>query len=408
MNEIELKKALSDLTTSLEGKTSGEIKTAITAFETKHKDLLSAEIKSALEKAKVDSDLELKKLQDHLDILDVKLKEGKVGKKEKTAAQEIKEQEIEIKAVLGRTSSKEIEIKAVTNRASVSGNTQAFDISDIGQLATRKLSMFDVFPKFPISSTNNNGTVRYWDWDEATSVRSADMIAEGSTFPESTAKWEEFNIKLKKVGDTIPVTEEFFEDEAMFAAEVSHFLTTNVDLKIDDQLANGDGTGQNLTGLVASVNAYTPVASGITDPSIYDLVPKVKEAITTTGGAKYNPNVMFMNIADINSYKLKKDDNNNYIMPPFVSRDGQVIDAVLVIEANVITPNTMVLGDNRFARIYEKAGVILSQGTINAQFTSDMTTLKVRRRLLFLIRNVDKTGWLKVTDIAAALVTLGS
>jgi hypothetical protein len=34
--------------------------------------------------------------------------------------------------------------------------------------------------------------------------------------------------------------------------------------------------------------------------------------------------------------------------------------------------------------------------------------LKARTRLLFLIRNVDKTGFLKVTSISAALVTLES
>ena len=41
-------------------------------------------------------------------------------------------------------------------------------------------------------------------------------------------------------------------------------------------------------------------------------------------------------------------------MPPFVSREGNVVDGITVIESNIVTANTLALGDRRFARIYEK------------------------------------------------------
>lgn len=300
----------------------------------------------------------------------------------------------------------EVELKALTNRASVSGNTQAFDIADIGQLAHDKLTTFDIFPKIPITSSNHNGVVRYWDWDDATTIRAAAMVAEGGVFPESTAKWIERTIDIKKIGDTLPVTEEFLEDEAMFAAELNMFLTTNVDIIANGQVLNGDGTGNNLTGLVTSATAFVAAASGIADASIYDLIVKVSEDITDGGGAKYMPNFVVMNIADINKMKLKKDLNNNYIIPPFVSRDGTVVAGITVIEDNATVANTMVLGDTRFGRIYEIGGITLSRGTVNAQFTSDMMTIKARKRLAFLIRGADAGGFRSVASISAALVTL--
>lgn len=412
MNEQELKDALGALTIKLEGKSKEQATEAINAFEAKHKETVRTEAKamfdSEIKAIQDEFEAKLNLVQEHTDKLDVKMQNNKVAMEEKTISMEVKEKKAELKSLANRTSFNDVEIKATTNRAAVVGNQQAVELSDIGQLATRKLSMYDAFPKFPVSSTNNNGTIRYYDWDSATTVRSAAMIAEGAAFPESTAKWETVTIDLKKVGDTLPVTEEFFEDEAMFAAELKQFLVTNVDLEVDNQIANGDNTGQNMKGLFTSIDAYTPVASGITDASIYDLIPKLKESITTNGGSKYNPNVVFMNIADINKYRLKKDLNNNYIIPPFVSREGDNIDGVLVIESNVVAANTLAIGDNRFARIYEKSGLMISQGTINDQFTSDMTTLKIRKRLLFLIRNADKGAWKKVTSISAALVTLAS
>jgi hypothetical protein len=303
---------------------------------------------------------------------------------------------------------KEYVAKALTLRSSIANNSQAVDLTDVGQLATRRLAMYDLFPKFPVGDGNHNGTIRYYDWDEATTVRAAAMRAEGAAFPESTATWKRGTITLQKVGDTLPVTEEFLTDEVMFAAELDFFLQTNVALVVDNQIANGDGLSNNLTGLVTSAPAFTAVASGITDASIYDLIVKVSESITTTGGAKYVPNFAVMNIADINKMKLKKDANYNYVLPPFVTRDGQEVAGIVVIEANCIAANTMVVGDSRFGRIYEMTGVEISRGHVGTQFTEDEITIKARKRLAFLIREADKSGFRKVTSISAALTTLAS
>ena len=313
-----------------------------------------------------------------------------------------------LKEIAGGISNKEVVVKALATRASITNNEQAYDLPDLGQLATRKLSMYDIFPKLTVGDGNNNGVIRYYDWDEATIARAAAAVAEGAVFPESTAKFKKGSVSIQKVGDTLPVTEEFFEDAQMFAAELGMFLDTNVALEVDRQIALGDGTGNQITGLVASVDAFTPVASGIADASIYDLVVKVSESITSGGGSKYMPNFAVMNIADINKMKLKKDANNNYILPPFVTRDGANVAGITIIEANIIPANTMVIGDNRFARIYEKGGVEMSKGYSGTQFVEDEMTLKARKRLAFLIREADKGGFKKVTSISAALVTLAT
>ncbi len=401
---MDLDAQLKEMAADLEGKSKQEVKDALEAFGTKNKDIIANAVKSATDSM----ESKMKAIQEHADALDIKLQAKTKGETVKTTAMELKEHSVDLKAMSTKNSNKEISVKADTVRSTINGNQQARELDSIGQLATRKLTMYDAFVKIPVSESNNNGVIRYYDWDQDTINRAAAMVAEGGSFPESTAAWVTETIALKKIGDTLPVSEEFFEDEAMFAAELGQFLNTNVDLEVDDQIANGNGTGNNLKGLMTSIPTYTASASGIQDASIYDLFPKVKEDITTTGGSKYMPNIAFMNIADINKYKLKKDANNNYVMPPFVSRDGEVIDGVTVIESNVITADTMALGDNRFGRIYEKPGVVLSQGEINAQFTSDMTTLKARRRLLFLIRGADAPGWRKVDGIAAALLTLAS
>jgi len=303
-------------------------------------------------------------------------------------------------------SAQEVTIKADTSTASIQNNEGAYDVAGVGQLATRTLAMESLFATTTVTGPNVNKTIRYYDWDEATIVRAADMVAECAQFPESTASWKRNSLEIQKVGDTLPVCEEFFEDESMFAGELEFFLRTNVALKVDDQLINGDGTGNNLKGLIASATTYVPAAAGIPSPTIYDLIVKVKAAITATGGSKYMPNFVLMNNEDICAMDLSKDGNNNYIMPPFVSRDGETVKGLRVIEDNAIPANQLVVGDANYGRIYSAAGLTMSRGTIDKQFVEDAMTLKVRRRLALLIREADKTGFYHVADIDAALVTL--
>lgn len=312
-----------------------------------------------------------------------------------------------IKQIANKVSEKEVVVKTLLQRSAIDGNQNAYDIPEIGALSTRKLSLYNLFPKLNIGKGNHNGTIRYYDWDEATIARAAAAVAEGAAFPESVAKFKKYAVTIQKVGDTLPVTEEFFEDEALFAAELEMFLRVNVELEVDRQLYEGDGTGDTIVGLMASINSYTlPATKSIQNPNIYDLIEKVDEQITTLGGSKYMPDVVIMNKSTINRMKLAKDANDNYILPPFVGRDGRDVGGKVVIESNIFSDNELVVGDRRFARIYEVDGITMSKGHVSAQFAEDEMTLKVRKRLAFLIRNCDKKGFRKVLDIDAALTAL--
>jgi hypothetical protein len=302
---------------------------------------------------------------------------------------------------------KDLETKATTTTASVVGNANALDLAGVGQLASRANNFYNFLNTIAVPA-NANGTIRYYDWDEATKVRAAAMVAEGAAFPESTASWQVYTEKLKKIGDLIPWTDEFEYDDQFLVNELGRFLTTNVNLIKGNQVINGDGTGNNIKGLITFLPAYTPVASGIVDASIYDLFVKLRESIEAQAGNKYRTNFAVMNIADINKYKLKKDANNNYIMPPFYDAAGNRIDGVTVIEDNAVVANTMFIGDSSYVSKYEQPGLGIEFGYINTDFRDGLKRARLYNRILLNIRTVDRPGFLKVTDIGAALTTLAT
>ena len=295
-------------------------------------------------------------------------------------------------------------VKATFLRTSVTSSTQALRLDSIGQLAHRALRMYDLFPKVPVGE-GSNGTIRYADWDSAT-VRNAATVAEGVVFNESTAVFEEYTLTLQKIGDTIPMSEESLYDIPRFTRELEMFLSVNVAIVEDTQLLTGSGAGTNLTGAYTSAGTYTPLASGFTDANIYDLIVKTAEDMMIGANSKYMPDTVILNIADINAMKLKKDANNNYIMPPFATDSGATVDGMRVVESNAMTANTMLVMDTRFGTIYEVEGFNITTGYVDAQFSSDLITLKAKKREALLIRDADTGGFKKVTSISAALLLL--
>jgi hypothetical protein len=344
-------------------------------------------------------------LKGNLDELAEKLVEMQKGEKtEKTLLEEVIENKEKINALAKGDKKVEVELKALSNRASIANNTEAIRLSGIGQLGVKLRALYDFFPKVQVGNGNHNGTIAYIDWDEDTTVRASAIVAEGGTFPESTAKFAEYTKKLQKIGDTLPVTEEFMEDEVLASSELSKFININVNTVIDTKIAVGAGGANDVEGLYTASPTYTPVASGITDANIKDLVRKMRTSIVKTRGSKYAPNFVAANSETIDRYFLKKDGENNYM---FDSETG-TIAGLTIVEDNNLADNTLVVGDSRYGTIYEKGGVVLSEGYNDGQFVGDMKTIKARVRMLFLIRNVDKTGFLKCTNITTALATLAS
>ena len=356
---------------------------------------------SLVDKTKFEENVQ--KLEDLM--LDFDAFKNKGGKNEnKTFLEEVNENKSQIiSMVKGSLGEKEITIKADTVRASITNNTDAVRLSGISPLARKARSLYDIFRKKQINKGDHNGQVRYHDWDEATTVKAAAMVAEGGTFPESTAKFVEYKKDLKKIGDTLPVSEEFGEDEVSAAMELERFVELNVESVVDTQLAVGDGTGNNIEGLYTAATTYTAAASGITDANIYDLAKKIRTSIVKNRGSKYKPDFVAMNADTYDRLVLKKDANNNYIFP-----DRENIGSMVIVEDNNLADNTLVVGDSRYGEIYERGGVVLSRVYVNAQGIEDMVTIKARKRLLFLIRNSDKTGFAKCANITTALATLAS
>lgn len=297
-----------------------------------------------------------------------------------------------------------VTFKTDVTSASLVDSAFAYDVPGVGQLAHLSTKLLGLFASGSIAD-GQGGVVRYVDQTAVT--RNADWVLEAGVKPESAIAWAVYTVPLETIADTIPVTNQSLSNIPFIASEIRNFLLTNLSLKVDASLWNGSGVAPNIFGIYTKAVEYVAAASGITDANVYDLIMKMKTNITAT--SNYTPNYILINPSDATNYlALKKDGNNNYMLPPFVElRNGMMfIAGMQVIETAAVIADTMLIGDFTKAVVYTHGGVKIDIGMIDKQFVENMVTLRAEQELGLVVRNVHLNAFNKETGIAAALVTL--
>ena len=172
-------------------------------------------------------------------------------------------------------------------------------------------------------------------------------------------------------------------------------------IKIQDELLNGDNTGERLRGLINSGATYVPVAAGLTDVNTYDVIRNVGLVMSKLG-KKFRGSHVLLNDEEFYKMSSKKDGNNNYMTAPFVSPDGTRVGSMQIVIDNSIADNSLIVLDDRYGKILQKVGMQLSRGLVNNQFLTDQETLKVRERLNLLIKESNRPSVQVCTSISAA------
>jgi hypothetical protein len=421
-----------------------ELGTLLGKVGEKHKETIKAEVQDAIKATGFDKDLGAKltrELGDKLEALGLKadviktLQEvaekqgdelrrlGAIGgenKNGKTVEQLIEEKAADIAKLKDCTNSSgnlKLIIPAGTPlvktqvvRSAVSGSTMAMRLTDVGQLPYLGMKMTNIF-RHATADESSAGVIRFYD--QAAITRAAASTAEAAAAPESVISWIERLIKIEKVTDSIPVTKEAWRQIYFIQSEIDRLLNINLALKEDNLLWSGDGATPNITGVYTTATAVN-IAARVADVSIkavqfaniYDLIASMRVLIMNSKQSKYLPNVVVMNPADILAYKLTKNSFGQYVIPSFVTADGTTIDGCSVVESSQVTVNTLLVGDSRYGTIYDLGGIEIEMGYINDQLVKGAMTIMATKFETLLIRNVDADGFLKCTDIDAAVAQL--
>lgn len=327
------------------------------------------------------------------------------------------EKRTDIKRLKENTGSVDIEIKADVTTGSVENSTFSARQQGIGKLPVRPTYMAGRFLNGGSLGVNSGGTITWVD--QKSQTRGADNVAECGTFPESDIVWIERDLKAKKIGDSIPICEEALEDFNFIRSEVENFLIENIILKEDNDLLNGSGTGDIISGVAASAQAWSvavgspieALANDIDTPTIANVAFTAISQIKNSGfNNTYMPNFIDLNPVDYQRMLLEKDVDKNSINDQLVRINdaGEVfIAGVRVVENPLVIQDEMWVGDYTKGTLFNHRGLRITLATQHGtDFLQDRVRLKGSIRKILMIRNVYANAFLKVPSIDAAIIAL--
>lgn len=291
----------------------------------------------------------------------------------------------EFKAMKDKSgASVQIQLKAV--------GTMALSTNVTGQVpqAEREAGITRIVTRNPfILQLVNVGAImsNVWEWVEQKNREGGSaMTAEGAKKSQADFDLVVASANVKKVTAFIKVTKEMLDDVALMRSEIDQELTELINLKIDEQLLSGGGTGNDLTGITTNATAWSAgaFALAIPTPTKWDVL---RTALNQVRVNLFEPNYIVMHPTDVTSMELSKDSTGQYIMPPFTSVDGTIVSGVRVVANTGVTIDKFLVGDFTKSGVRFKEGLTINVGYENDDFTKNLVTILAEARLVHRVKS---------------------
>lgn len=215
-------------------------------------------------------------------------------------------------------------------------------------------------------------------------TNNADVVSEGTLKPESNITYERVDVPVRTIAHWIRASKQVLADFKQLQTMINGRLRWGLKIAEENQLLYGDGTGENLLGLVPQATDYD---TGLNNPGD-TMIDVIRHAILQVRLAFYPASGIVLSPTDWHNIELTKDNENRYLMAAPTSRTPPMLWGLPVVESDgMATSGEFLVGAFRMAATVfdrEEAAILLSTEDQD-NFVRNLVTILAEERLALAV-----------------------
>lgn len=212
----------------------------------------------------------------------------------------------------------------------------------------------------------------------------AAMVAEGAAKPASDIKLDLVTTSAKVIAHYMKASRQVMDDVAQLRSVIDNRLLYGLALREEAQLLNGDGTGQNLNGIITQATAYAaPFDPAGTETGI----DMIRLAALQAFLAEYPATGIVMHPSDWARIELLKDADGRYIIGNPQGNIAPTLWGLPVVATQAITIDKFLVGAFQMgAQLFDRWAARIELATENEDdFIKNLVTILAEERLALAV-----------------------
>lgn len=259
---------------------------------------------------------------------------------------------------------------------SVGAGTYPTRLPGIVELPQRRLTVRDL-----LSQGRMDGNTL--DYVRETGFRNnAAPVAELALKPESDLQLASVQTSAKVIAHWMKASRQALDDVAQLRSIIDQRLMYGLAMAEENQLLNGDGTGQNLNGIIPQATAYAAPIT-ITTPTSIDML---RLMALQAALAEYPATGIVMHPSDWAWVELLKDTTGRYIIGNPQGTLSPTLWGLPVVTTQAISIDKVLVGAFKLgAQVFDRWDARVETGYVNDDFTKNLVTILAEERLALAV-----------------------
>lgn len=213
-------------------------------------------------------------------------------------------------------------------------------------------------------------------------TNAAATVAEGAAKPQSTMKLDLVSTGAKVIAHWMKASRQALDDVAQLRSIIDERLLYGLAYVEEAQILSGDGTGQNLNGIIPQATAYSAAFS----PASATAIDTIRLAALQAALAEYPATGVVMHPSDWARIELTKDSQGRYIIGNPQGNMAPTLWGLPVVATPAISVDKVLVGAFRLgAQIFDRWDARIEVGYVNDDFTKNLVTILGEERLALAV-----------------------